>query len=144
MFSVYCAYAPLQMCSLNLQLYVQYTWCVSCASVAALEQQTQSSLSFDLLTNRSFESLRPHVSTQTMEAIDSFGFKEMTEIQAKAIPPLLEGKDLRGTAKTGSGKTLAFLIPAIELLSKLKFEPCHGEYFLFKDCFCPSLVTVFI
>lgn len=50
----------------------------------------------------------------------------MTEIQAKAIPPLLEGRDLVGAARTGSGKTLAFLIPAIELVYKLKFMPRNG------------------
>ncbi|RZF37095.1 hypothetical protein LSTR_LSTR013791 [Laodelphax striatellus] len=54
------------------------------------------------------------------------GFKTMTEIQAKAIPPLLEGRDIVGSAKTGSGKTLAFLIPAIELITKLKFMPRNG------------------
>ena len=46
--------------------------------------------------------------------------------QAKTIPHLLEGRDLVGAAKTGSGKTLAFLIPAIELIYKLKFMPRNG------------------
>ena len=50
----------------------------------------------------------------------------MTEIQSKSIPHLLEGKDLVGSAKTGSGKTLAFLIPAVELMFKLKFMPRNG------------------
>ena len=36
-------------------------------------------------------------------------------------------RDLLGDAKTGSGKTLAFLVPAIELLYKLKFKPRNGE-----------------
>lgn len=54
------------------------------------------------------------------------GFTKMTEIQARAIPPLLEGRDLVGAAKTGSGKTLAFLLPAIELINKLKFMPRNG------------------
>ena len=36
-------------------------------------------------------------------------------------------RDLMGAAKTGSGKTLAFLIPAVELLYKLKFMPRNGE-----------------
>jgi len=54
------------------------------------------------------------------------GFNQMTEIQAKAIGPLLEGKDLLGAARTGSGKTLAFLIPAIQLLFTNKFKPRDG------------------
>jgi ATP-dependent RNA helicase DDX18/HAS1 len=36
-------------------------------------------------------------------------------------------RDLMGAAKTGSGKTLAFLIPAVELLYKLKFMPRNGR-----------------
>lgn len=50
----------------------------------------------------------------------------MTEIQAKSICPALTGRDILGAAKTGSGKTLAFLIPAIEMLYKLKFKPRNG------------------
>lgn len=62
--------------------------------------------------------------------IKEMGFTTMTEIQSKAIPPLLEGRDLVGAAKTGSGKTLAFLIPAIELIYKLKFKPRNGMLYL--------------
>lgn len=61
--------------------------------------------------------------------IKDMGFITMTEIQAKAIPTLLEGRDLVGAARTGSGKTLAFLIPAIELIYKLKFKPRNGKIF---------------
>ncbi|GAA6033414.1 hypothetical protein JCM8097_006739 [Rhodosporidiobolus ruineniae] len=62
----------------------------------------------------------------TRKALDGMGFKTMTEVQARTIPPLLAGKDVLGAAKTGSGKTLAFLIPAIEMLNKLKFKPRNG------------------
>lgn len=62
-----------------------------------------------------------------MKAIKDMGFANMTEIQAKSIPHLLKGCDLVGSARTGSGKTLAFLIPAIELINKLKFMPRNGE-----------------
>ena len=41
-------------------------------------------------------------------------FTTPTPVQASAIPPALEGKDVLGTAQTGTGKTLAFLIPVIE------------------------------
>jgi ATP-dependent RNA helicase DDX18/HAS1 len=48
------------------------------------------------------------------------------QIQARAIPPLLVGKDVLGAARTGSGKTLAFLIPAVELLHNVHFAPRNG------------------
>ncbi|RAR09158.1 atp-dependent rna helicase has1 [Stemphylium lycopersici] len=67
-----------------------------------------------------------NLSERTMMAIKEMGFENMTEIQQKAIPPLLSGRDVLGAAKTGSGKTLAFLIPAIEMLSQLRFKPRNG------------------
>jgi ATP-dependent RNA helicase RhlE len=45
-------------------------------------------------------------------------FTNPTPIQARAIPPALEGKDVIGTAQTGTGKTLAFLIPILEMLNR--------------------------
>ncbi|KAJ3103101.1 ATP-dependent RNA helicase [Phlyctochytrium planicorne] len=74
--------------------------------------------------SRDFKSL--DVSENTAKAISELGFKEMTEVQARSIPPAMTGRDILGAAKTGSGKTLAFLIPAIELLCKLKFKPRNG------------------
>ncbi|KAK8086498.1 P-loop containing nucleoside triphosphate hydrolase protein [Apiospora phragmitis] len=65
-------------------------------------------------------------SEKTMKAIEEMGFKNMTAIQKRAIPPLLAGRDVLGAAKTGSGKTLAFLIPAIEMLTALRFKPRNG------------------
>ena len=41
--------------------------------------------------------------------------------------PFLIFRDLLAAAKTGSGKPLAFLIPAVELIVKLKFMPRNGE-----------------
>ena len=73
-----------------------------------------------------FSSLADRVSEKTLKGIQEMGFSRMTEIQHKAIRPLLSGSDLMGAAKTGSGKTLAFLIPVIELLYKLKFNPRRG------------------
>ncbi|GIY51174.1 ATP-dependent RNA helicase DDX18 [Caerostris darwini] len=73
-----------------------------------------------------FASLNEKISDRTMKAIAEMGFEKMTEIQAKTIPILLEGRDIVASAKTGSGKTLAFLIPAIELMYKLKFKQRNG------------------
>lgn len=85
-----------------------------------------SSLALEILSNTAFSSLEGSVCENTLKAVVDMGFTNMTEIQAKSIPPLLEGRDLVGSAKTGSGKTLAFLIPAIELIYKLKFLPRNG------------------
>lgn len=96
--------------------------------VAELEkiEEPESSLPPLNPSNKSFKSLEGHVSEPTLKAIEDMGFTEMTEIQARSIPPLLEGRDLVGAARTGSGKTLAFLIPAIELIYKLRFMPRNG------------------
>ena len=70
------------------------------------------------------------LSEPTTKALTDMGFSTMTPVQAKAIPPLLAGKDVLGAARTGSGKTLAFLIPAIELLHRMKFKPRNGALLL--------------
>ncbi|KAL5343773.1 ATP-dependent RNA helicase has1 [Aspergillus crustosus] len=67
-----------------------------------------------------------NLSEKTLQGIKEMGFETMTEIQQRTIPPLLAGRDVLGAAKTGSGKTLAFLIPAIEMLSALRFKPRNG------------------
>lgn len=54
------------------------------------------------------------VSEEIIRAAGDMGFEETTPIQAKAIPVILEGKDIIAQAPTGTGKTCAFGIPAIE------------------------------
>ncbi len=92
-----------------------------------------------ILSDQSFSSLSGHVSEDTLRGVTDMGFTQMTDIQARTIPHLLEGKDLVGAAKTGSGKTLAFLIPAVELIDKLRFLPRNGTgrfiYFFRLHCF---------
>ncbi|XP_014258537.1 probable ATP-dependent RNA helicase pitchoune [Cimex lectularius] len=90
------------------------------------EKLPGSSLGLEIQSGALFSSLADKVSEATLKAIADMGFSKMTEIQAKSIPPLLEGRDLVGAAKTGSGKTLAFLIPAVELIVKLRFMPRNG------------------
>ncbi|XP_063543030.1 probable ATP-dependent RNA helicase pitchoune isoform X1 [Cydia strobilella] len=85
-----------------------------------------SSLCLGILSSQKFSALEDKVCEATLMGVKDMGFTTMTEIQAKAIPPLLEGRDLVGAARTGSGKTLAFLIPAIDLIYKLKFKPRNG------------------
>lgn len=51
-----------------------------------------------------------------LDAIDSMNFIECTPIQEKAIPLLLQGRDLIGVAQTGTGKTAAYLLPLLNRL----------------------------
>jgi ATP-dependent RNA helicase RhlE len=55
-----------------------------------------------------------------LKAIDEEGYTIPTPIQTQAIPLVLEGRDLLGTAQTGTGKTAAFAIPILQLLSAEK------------------------
>ncbi|GFS88315.1 ATP-dependent RNA helicase DDX18 [Nephila pilipes] len=73
-----------------------------------------------------FSSLKDKVNDKLLKAIADIGFEKMTDIQAKTIPHLLQGRDMVAAAKTGSGKTLAFLIPAVERMYDFKFKPRNG------------------
>ena len=57
------------------------------------------------------------ISQNSLNSIKEMGFTTASEIQEKAIPHLLEGKDIIGQAQTGTGKTAAFTIPGIELIN---------------------------
>ena len=58
-----------------------------------------------------------NVDQEILKAIENLGFKELTEIQEKAIPAAMRGENILGISSTGSGKTLAFLIPILEKTS---------------------------
>jgi ATP-dependent RNA helicase DeaD len=64
------------------------------------------------MTPKSFAELG--LSEELLKAIHKLGFEQAAPIQAEAIPPLLQGKDVVGQSQTGSGKTAAFAAPAIE------------------------------
>ena len=57
-----------------------------------------------------------------LKALDAQGYHTPTPIQAKAIPPILEGKDVLGCAQTGTGKTAAFALPIIQRLSEMPVD----------------------
>jgi superfamily II DNA/RNA helicase len=62
----------------------------------------------------SFESLGLPVALS--RAVADAGYTEATAVQAAAIPPALQGADLRVSAATGSGKTASFVLPALNLV----------------------------
>ena len=57
------------------------------------------------------------LTTDIKKGIEELGFTELFPIQAQAIIPLLEGKDVIGQAQTGTGKTAAFGIPMVERIN---------------------------
>jgi ATP-dependent RNA helicase RhlE len=56
-----------------------------------------------------------------LAALDAKGYQTPTPIQAGAIPPILEGRDLWGCAQTGTGKTAAFALPILQNLASRPF-----------------------
>lgn len=58
------------------------------------------------------------LSSALMSRLDANKFINPTPVQAGAIPPAMEGRDVLATAQTGTGKTLSFLIPIVEMLQK--------------------------
>ena len=61
-----------------------------------------------------------------LKAIAAEGYDKPTPIQARAIPPLMQGKDLLGIAQTGTGKTAAFALPILDRLAKHAERPAKG------------------
>ena len=61
-----------------------------------------------------------NLSEETLKAVERMGFTEMTEIQEKAIPVMMEGREIIAKAPTGTGKTCAFGIPIMEKIDPEK------------------------
>ena len=55
-----------------------------------------------------------------LRAVAEAGYTQASPIQQKAIPPVLQGRDLLGCAQTGTGKTAAFALPILQLLTAQK------------------------
>lgn len=64
--------------------------------------------------NISFSSL--NLAPELLKALEEFGYKTPTPIQAQAIPVALDGRDLMAGAQTGTGKTAAFALPMLQRL----------------------------
>jgi ATP-dependent RNA helicase RhlE len=58
-----------------------------------------------------------------LDAVDELGYVEPTPIQAQAIPLILEGRDIIGSAQTGTGKTAAFSLPILSRLAAPERSP---------------------
>ncbi len=66
------------------------------------------------------------LSPALMARLTANKFEVPTPVQAGAIPPALEGRDVLATAQTGTGKTLSFLIPIVEMLQKTEGRGAHA------------------
>ncbi len=67
------------------------------------------------------------LSQPLLKALAQEGYETPTPIQAQAIPPLLQGRDLLGIAQTGTGKTAAFALPILEHLAKNPQRPARNQ-----------------
>ncbi|TYA56029.1 DEAD/DEAH box helicase [Formosa maritima] len=69
------------------------------------------------------------LSEAILKAVSKKGYSEPSPIQQKAIPPILQGKDVLASAQTGTGKTAGFTLPMLQILSereKSKFRPIRA------------------
>ncbi|MDP6566136.1 MAG: DEAD/DEAH box helicase, partial [Alphaproteobacteria bacterium] len=58
------------------------------------------------------------LSTSILNAVADAGYSEPTPIQQRAIPQVLQGRDVLGCAQTGTGKTAGFTLPMIDILAQ--------------------------
>lgn len=79
------------------------------------------------MQNTTFEDLK--LAAPILRAVKSQNYKEPTAIQAQAIPHLLNGSDLIGSARTGTGKTAAFALPILHriVVEPKKLSPRHAR-----------------
>src|SRR5271168_5548532 len=68
-----------------------------------------------------------NISDSLKSRLAAAGFVIPTPVQAKAIPPALEGADILATASTGTGKTLSFLIPMIQRMDATSVPSVKGK-----------------
>jgi ATP-dependent RNA helicase RhlE len=68
-----------------------------------------------------------NISDSLKNRLASASFVTPTPVQAKAIPPALEGNDILATASTGTGKTLSFLIPMIQRMDSTSAPSTKGK-----------------
>ncbi|MEQ8428457.1 MAG: DEAD/DEAH box helicase [Gammaproteobacteria bacterium] len=68
------------------------------------------------------------LSEAILRAVEKSGYTTPTPIQLKAIPAILEGRDMMAAAQTGTGKTAGFTLPLLEMLSKNRtLKPKHAR-----------------
>jgi superfamily II DNA/RNA helicase len=69
----------------------------------------------------SFETLG--LNAALIRSVTDAGYTEATEVQAQAIPPALQGRDMMVSSRTGSGKTASFVLPALQRVLDARNDP---------------------
>ena len=89
-------------------------------TIMSESEETPAAESQDSLDDHPFKALG--LSDKVVRAVANSGYQEPTNIQAQAIPVVLEKRDVIGSSQTGTGKTAAFALPVISNLVK------HGKF----------------
>jgi len=89
------------------------------------QNQNTTSTGLNLVADVRFTDF--NISDSLKSRLTAAGFSLPTPVQAKAIPPALEGSDILATASTGTGKTLSFLIPMIERMDANSVPSTRGK-----------------
>ena len=71
-----------------------------------------------------------HISRKIKDSLAELAFRRPTDIQYKAIHPILKGDDVLAIAQTGTGKTAAFVIPTLELLTRNHAKTRNDDSFI--------------
>lgn len=87
--------------------------------IPKLDQRSVKPIKEQLFTGKKFSdlSIHPH---SVKNLMDLLGISEMTSVQQRAIPVLLNGSDALVRSQTGSGKTLTYALPIIEALQAIR------------------------
>jgi ATP-dependent RNA helicase RhlE len=75
---------------------------------------------------------------QLLQNVDRLGYETATPIQAMAIPPVLEGRDVLASAPTGTGKTAAFVLPMLQKFGRSSDQPRQGNRVIRGLVLCPT------
>ncbi len=67
------------------------------------------------------------LSEKILEGVKAMGYIEPTPIQLRAIPLVLAGRDVIGSAQTGTGKTAAFALPILSKLGGTRARPARAH-----------------
>ncbi len=95
------------------------------SNLPQLDHATANSAGLSLADDVRFTDF--NISDSLKNRLTNAGFITPTPVQAKAIPPALEGNDILATASTGTGKTLSFLVPMIQRMDATSVPSTKGK-----------------